>query len=110
MTLGRLIQVRGWLAYVLAAVYLIAGTAGFAIDFSSTTNQVLWFALLWGGAALVFVGLLLAKGASWTSGVLVSAGALAGGIPLLGTVLVPFAVAALVALSVAIVRRAPSAA
>jgi hypothetical protein len=107
VTLGRLIQIRGWLAYVLAAVYFIAGTAGFAIDFSSATNQVLWFALLWGGGALVFVGLLLAKGASWTSGVLVCVGALAGGVPLLGTILVPLAVAALVAMSVAIVRRAP---
>jgi hypothetical protein len=110
MTLGRLIQIRGWLAYVLAAVYLVAGTAGFTIDFSSTTHQVLWFVLLWGGAAVVIAGLLLAKGASWASGVLVCAGALAGGVPLLGTLLVPLAVAALVALSVAIVRRAPTAA
>jgi predicted membrane-bound mannosyltransferase len=110
MTFGRLLQIRGWLAYVLAAIYLIAGTAGFAIEFSTTTNQLLWFLLLWGGGAIVIVGLLLAKGPSWTSAVLVCAGALVGGVPLLGTVLIPLAVAVLIALSVAIVRRAPSAA
>ena len=105
MTLGRLIQIRGWLAYGLAAVYLIAGTVGFFVSFDDTSDRVLWLVLLYGGAALAIAGLLLADGASWTSGVLVSLGGVAGGLPLLGTILVPFAVAALIALSFAISRR-----
>jgi hypothetical protein len=110
MSVERLMQIRGWLAYVLVAFFLIAGTAGLFIDFDETSHEVLWFTLLFGGAALVIAGLLLVQRTSGGSGALMCLGGVAGGLPLLGTILVPVAVAALIALSVAIARQAPRAA
>ena len=106
MTLLRLVQLRSWTAFGLAALYLLAGALGLFADLSAS-NTVLWIALLWGGAGLIIAGLLLAQIAGWPSAVLLSVGAVTGGLLLAGTILVPIAVAALIAMSFAIARHAP---
>jgi hypothetical protein len=107
VSLGRLIQARGWVAFGLAAVYIVAGAAGFVIDFDETSYRVAWLVLLGGGAAVILAGIFLADGTGWTAALLMSLGGAAGGLVLFWTFLVPVAVAALVALSITIAHRAP---
>jgi hypothetical protein len=75
------------------------------IDFDSTRDVVLWVGLLVVGAVLMLVGQLLLP-AGRRSALLVSVGAAVGGLPLFWTLLVPVAVAAVVACSIALARRA----
>jgi hypothetical protein len=89
----------------LSVLYL-AGTVGglVLLDFDSTRDIVLWIAFLVVGAVLMLVGqLALPRGAR--SALLVSLGAALGGLPLFWTLLVPVAVAVIVACSVALARR-----
>ena len=108
MTLGRLIQVRGWLAFVLAVVYTVAGAIGVFADFDDTSDVVIWLVLLWGGAALLIACIFLVAAESTLSAALMSLGAAAGGLALFWTLVIPVAVAAIVAMSFAIARRPPN--
>jgi len=94
-----------FLVLALSVLYL-AGTVGglVLLDFDSTRDIVLWIAFLVVGAVLMLVGqLALPRGAR--SALLVSLGAALGGLPLFWTLLVPVAVAVIVACSVALARR-----
>ena len=94
-----------FLVLSLGALYVAAAVAGsLFIDFDTTRSRVLWFALLLGGAALMIVGQLAAP-SGWPSATLVSVGAAAGGLPLFLTIVVPIAVAAVIACSIALARR-----
>jgi hypothetical protein len=95
-----------FLVLALSVLYVAAAVAGgFLVDFDSTRDLVTWSALLVVGAALMLVGqLLLPPGAR--SALLVSLGAAVGGLPLFWTLLVPIAVAAVIACSIALARRA----
>ena len=95
-----------FLVLALSVLYVAAAVAGgFLIEFDSTRDNVTWSALLVVGAALMLVGqLLLPPGAR--SALLVSLGAALGGLPLFWTLLVPVAVAAVIACSIALARRA----
>ena len=86
-----------FLVLALSALYVIAAIAGLAlVNFSSTRDLVLWTVLLLVGAAFLAAGqLLLPTGAP--SAALVSLGAVLGGLPLFWTLLVPVAVAAVIA-------------
>ena len=97
-----------YLVFVLSALYGLAAIIGlFALDFASTRNVVFWLAFLLGGACLMLVGqLLMPEG--WGRAFLVSVGAAAGGFPLVVTLIVPVAVAVVVAGSIALARRAPA--
>ena len=106
MTGERLLRIRRALVFVLVALYVVAGIAGFFADFDDTSDTVLWVAFLCGGAALMLVGLLAAPSSGWLSASLVSIGAAAGGIALLWSIIVPVAAAAVVAMSFATARRA----
>jgi hypothetical protein len=79
------------------------------IDFDTTRDVVLWVGFLVGGAVLMVLGQIgLPPGPR--SAVMVSAGALAGGLPLFWTFVVPIAVAAVITCSVALARRPAAAA
>ena len=94
-----------FLVLALSALYALAAIAGLAfVDFDSTRDLVLWTVLLVAGAVLLAAGqLLLPTGAA--SAALVSLGALLGGVPLFWTLLVPIAVAAVIACSMRLARR-----
>ena len=94
-----------FLVIALSLLYALAAVAGpFLIDFDSTRDVVLWMGLLLVGAALLLAGQLLAPSGA-RSALLVSIGAVLGGLPLFWTLLVPVAVAAVVACSIAVARR-----
>jgi len=98
-----------FLVLALSALYGLAAIAGVAlIDFDTARDGVIWFVVLGLGAALMLVGQLAAT-AGWLSTLLVSAGAALGGLPLVWTVIVPIAVATVIACSVAVARRRTSA-
>jgi hypothetical protein len=94
-----------FLVLALSALYTLAAIAGLVlVDFSSTRDLVLWTVLLLCGAALLAAGqLLLPTGTA--SAAVVSLGAVLGGLPLFWTLLVPIAVAAVIACSVRLARR-----
>ena len=105
-----LVSATKFLVLALCAFYALAAVVGaVAIEFDTTASRVLWLVLLLGGAALLLVG-QLALPPSGRSALLVSLGAVLGGLPLFWTLVVPIAVAAVIACSVAVARRAVPAA
>ena len=105
-----LVSATKFLVLALGAFYALAAVVGVvAIEFDSTASRALWLVLLLLGAALMLVG-QLALPPSGRSALLVSLGAVLGGIPLFWTLIVPVAVAAVIACSVALARRAVPAA
>lgn len=100
-----LVSATRFLVLALSALYMVGSVAGlFLLDFDSTRDTLLWVGFLLGGATLMLVGqLVLARGGR--SALLVSLGAALGGLPLFWTLLVPVAVAAVIACSVALARR-----
>lgn len=97
-----------FLVIALAGLYGVASVVVLLYADFGAGRTASWLAFLLGGAALMLVGQLLAP-AGWLSAILVSAGAVAGGLPLLVTVVVPIAVAAVIACSVALARARSSA-
>ena len=99
-----------FLVLAMSVLYGVAALAGLALaDFGTTRDVVLWLAFLLVGATLMLVGqLLLPPGGR--SALLVSLGAALGGLPLFWTLVVPVAVAAVIACSIALARRAAPAA
>ena len=94
-----------FLVLTLSALYALAGIVGFfAIEFDTSASRALWLGFLLAGAVLLLVGQLLFP-PSGRSALLVSLGAVLGGLPLFWTLIVPVAVAAVIACSVAISRR-----
>ena len=94
-----------FLVIALSLLYALAAVAGpLLIDFDSTRDVVLWMVLLLVGAALLLAGQLLTPPGA-LSALLVSIGAVLGGLPLFWTLLVPVAVAAVIACSIALARR-----
>ncbi len=95
-----------FLALAMSVLYLVAAFGGpVLISFDSTREVVFWVGLLVLGAGLMLVGQLLLP-AGGRSALLVSIGAAIGGLPLFWTLVVPVAVAAIVACSIALARRA----
>lgn len=93
-----------FLVLALSVLYGVAAFGALFIDFDSTRDVILWVAFLVVGAASMVVGqLLLPPGGR--SALLVSLGAAMGGLPLFWTLVVPVAVAAVVACSIALARR-----
>ena len=106
---GDLTSATRFLVLALSALYAFAAFAGVAlIDFDTMQQRMLWFALLGAGAALMLVGQLAAS-RRWPYALLVSVGAAVGGLPLFWTIVVPIAVSAVIACSIAVVRRQTSA-
>jgi hypothetical protein len=94
-----------FLVIALGLLYALAAVGGLAlVEFEHTRDIVLWSAFLAVGAVLLLVGQLLVRPGP-LSAVLISVGAVIGGLPLFWTLLVPVAVAAVVACSIALARR-----
>jgi hypothetical protein len=94
-----------FLVLALNILYALAAIAGLVlVDFTSTRDPVFRTVLLLGGAALLATGQLLLP-TGWASTALISIGAVLGGLPLFWTLLVPIAVAAIIACSVRLARR-----
>jgi hypothetical protein len=98
-----------FLVLALSGLYGVAAIVVLLYGGFDTKRTVVWLVFLLGGAALMLVGQLLVPG-GWASAVVVSAGATAGGLPLIWTILVPVAVAAVIACSIALARGRASAA
>src|SRR3990172_4943020 len=106
MRSGGLASTTRFLVLALSALYAFAAVAGLLLaDFETTRDTVLWLALLSGGAALMLVGQLAPGLSGRASAALVSIGAAAGGLPLFWTIIVPVAVAAIIACTIALARR-----
>jgi len=94
-----------FLVIALGLLYALAAVGGLAlVEFGSTRDIVLWTAFLAVGAALLLGGQFLVR-PGVLSATLVSIGAVVGGLPLFWTLLVPVAVAVVIACSVALARR-----
>ncbi|CAN5293648.1 MAG: hypothetical protein H0U82_02730 [Actinobacteria bacterium] len=102
MSSAALSRIHRGLIATLVSIYLVAGLAGPFVD---VDNKILWIAFLCGGAALILVGAMVRALPPRLSAVLIAIGAIAGGIALLWTILVPLAAAVLVALSFSLSRR-----
>jgi hypothetical protein len=98
------------LGYFAAAAYLIIGIVGGLWpshwEGSNTTDQVLWFVFLCGGAVLLFAGLRLLPRSPWGGAVLVSLGAVLGALSIFWTIVVLIVAVALIVLSVRYARGA----
>ncbi|HUG64635.1 MAG TPA: hypothetical protein VMK83_05395 [Gaiellaceae bacterium] len=94
-----------FLVLALSALYLVGAFGGlFLFDFETTRDIVLWIGFLVGGAVLMVLGQIgLPRGPR--SALIVSIGAVMGGLPLFWTLVVPIGVAAVIACSVALARR-----
>ena len=105
MSSAGLASATKFLVLALAVLYVVGALAGLILfDFDTTRDTLLWVGFLVGGAVLMVVGHLgLPRGAR--SAVLVSLGAVMGGLPLFWTLVVPIAVAAVIACSIALARR-----
>ncbi len=91
----------------LSALYAVAAVAGVMfLNFNTAVAIGFWVGLLCGGAALMIVGQRAAGSSARLSAVLVSLGALAGGIALFWSIVVPVAVAVVIAMNIALARRA----
>ncbi|MFO7571407.1 MAG: hypothetical protein R6W48_02255 [Gaiellaceae bacterium] len=90
--------------YALSALFVLAAIAGLLFLDYDAGRAVLWVAVLVGGAALMLAGQRI-EHPSALSATLVSFGAVVGGFPLFWTLIVPVAVAAVIASSVALARR-----
>jgi hypothetical protein len=100
-----LVSATRFLVLALSVLYIVGSLSGlFLLDFDSTRDSLLWVGFLLGGATLMLVGqLVVPRGGR--SALLVSLGAVLGGLPLFWTLLVPVAVAAVIACSIALPRR-----
>jgi hypothetical protein len=92
-----------FLVLALSGLYGVASVIVLLYSGFDAPRMVVWLVFVLGGAALMLVGQLLVP-AGWTSAILVSAGAVAGGLPLIWTLLVPIAVAAVITCSFALAR------
>ena len=105
MSSEGLVAAKRFLVFALSALYAIAAVAGlFLLEFDTGRDIALWIGFLVAGAVLLLLGELRVP-SGIRSAVVVSVGAALGGLPLFWTVLVPIAVAAVIACSIALARR-----
>jgi hypothetical protein len=99
-----------WLALVLGIAYAAGGIIGWAADVADgdRSDLAFWLLFLLGGAALILVGLFVAR--RWSSAILISIGAAAGALALFWSILAPLLAVVLIALAVAAARQTPAAA
>jgi hypothetical protein len=105
MSSEGLASAKRFLVFALSALYAIAAAAGlFLLEFDTGRDIGLWIGFLVAGAALLLLGELRVR-PGIRSAAVVSVGAALGGLPLFWTLLVPIAVAAVIACSIALARR-----
>ncbi len=105
MSSEGLASAKRFLVFALSALYAIAAVAGLILlEFDTGRDIALWIGFLVAGAALLLLGELRTP-PGIRSAAVVSVGAALGGLPLFWTLLVPIAVAAVIACSIAVARR-----
>jgi hypothetical protein len=93
-----------FLVLALSVFYVAAAVAGPILYDWSSGQTAFWAAMLAGGAVCMVIGeLVLPRG--MPAALLVSFGALVGGLQLFVTLVVPIAVAAVITCSIALARR-----
>ena len=100
------------LGFFTAVAYLLVGIIGGLSlshwDEASTSDQILWAALLVGGGILILAGLRISRRSPWGGFALISVGALAGALPIFWTLIAIVVAIALVVLSFLYARRIAS--
>ena len=105
MSGSSLASTTKFLVLALSFFFLFAAFAGLVVfDFDTTRDIVLWLGFLIAGAVLMVLG-QLGSPPGVRSAAMVSVGAVLGGLPLFWTLVVPIAVAAVIACSIALARR-----
>ena len=105
MSSDGLASATNFLVLALSVLYLVAALGGLALfDFDTMRDTLLWLGVLIAGAVLMLLGQLGVPRGPW-SAAMVSIGAALGGLPLFWTLVVPIAVAAVIACSIALARR-----
>jgi hypothetical protein len=107
MTTARVSRLHRGLVAGLVTIYVAAAIVGIFADFVG--NKLLWVVVLGGSAACIVAGTVARNAPRWVSVGLVSIGAIAGGIILLPTLLVPIAAALLVGLTYSLSRQSQAA-
>jgi hypothetical protein len=105
MSSTRAGRIHRALIALLVTTYVLAGVIGLFAGSHNTRDRVLWVAFLGGGAVLILVGAFVKRLPPWLSVLFISIGAIAGGIALVWTILVPLAAAVLVALTFSFYRQ-----
>ena len=105
MSYGRAVQVTRVLGLVLAGIYALAAIVIYLSDWS-TGEKALAIAFLGGGAFLMLLGYNITRISRVVSTAFVCVGAALGAFPLVGLILPPLAAAVLIAMSIALARRA----
>ena len=77
---------------------------------SGWSDRIIWIALLVGGGIVLFLGLRISRRSPWLGALLISAGAVAGALPIFWTLIALVVAVTLVVLSVIYARRASGAA
>lgn len=106
MTVEKALVVLGTItgiAYVLGG--LISGLWPSFWDDSSTSDRIVWIALLVGGGLVLLTGLRISNRSPWPAAILISIGALAGALATFWTILTPIVAITLVVLSILNARR-----
>ena len=107
MTLEKALVVLGFFtAVAYALVGIIGGLSLSHWDEASAGDQILWVALLVGGAILIIAGLRISRRSPWGGAALISIGALAGALPIFWTVVALLVAVTLVVLSILYARGA----
>ena len=97
-----------FLVLALSALYALSAIAGlWLVDFGSTRDRALFTLLLLAGAGLLAAGQLLMTPGT-VSAIVICVGAVVGGLPLFWTLLVPIAVAVVIASTIKLARQGPS--
>jgi hypothetical protein len=105
MTAGRFSAATFWLAALDAGACLVYGVLHPLIgEWSSRTDRLIFMTLVVGGGSLMLAGLFVFDRSPRASAALIGMGALAGGLGLAWTIVVPLVAVTLVALSVTRVR------
>jgi hypothetical protein len=103
---SALATVTFWLAALVAFVYIAFGVLHPALgDWNSQTDRFIFLIVVAGGGLLIVAGLMLYRSRPWHAAILIGAGAVAGAIGLVWTLVFPVLALVLIVLCI---RRARS--
>jgi hypothetical protein len=111
VTVEKVLVVLGaFTAVAYVVIGIIGGLLSSHWDEASTSDRVIFSGLLIVGGIVLFLGLRMSRRSPWLGALLISAGAVAGALPIFWTLIAIVVAATLVVLSVVYARRAAGAA
>jgi hypothetical protein len=111
MRRDRISRVKRALGATIGVVLLVLGVGEFVTHLDEPLSLFFWLPSLWGGGALILVGVFRATARPWLSEVLVIVGALLGFLATAWTLLMPVLLLTLVVLTIVrMPRQAPTSA